>query len=368
MPWLAMGQCNKKCYICFTINRYTTIDMIKKYTRSFVPAQFCVTDWDTLAPFYDQLLERPLTSLDQLKTFLRDWSELEGVVQEDAGWRYIHASCDAQDQKAKQRYAYFITDIAPKITPITHQLHQKVCQAEGTVALRKTSAFDIFCKKIEHDLRCYSEKNIPIQTEIQLYAKKYNEHIAAMTVNIDGQEQTLQQASVHLESTDRALRQRVYEKIQQRRLKDQDSIDRIYTNLIQNRHNLAQNAGFDHFSDYAFVSMHRFDYTAADCFTFHQAIQAEVMPLMHQMAAQRKQALGVSSLRPFDLAVDLHGRAPLQPFATEEELLTKSMQLFARLDPFLADCLDTMKKMGHLDLMSRKHKAPGGYNLSLIHI
>ncbi len=51
---------------------------------------------------------------------------------------------------------------------------------------------------------------------------------------------------------------------------------------------------------------------------------------------------------------------------TGEELIEKTIACFAELLPFFSDCLVTMKKMGHLDLESRKGKAPGGYNMPLI--
>ena len=47
----------------------------------------------------------------------------------------------------------------------------------------------------------------------------------------------------------------------------------FYTTLIEQRHQLALNAGFKNFRDYAFVAMHRFDYTPQDCFALHRSIQ-----------------------------------------------------------------------------------------------
>jgi oligoendopeptidase F len=55
----------------------------------------------------------------------------------------------------------------------------------------------------------------------------------------------------------------------------------------------------------------------------------------------------------------------LHPFNTGEELLEKSISCFNSLNPFFAECLKKMKSMGHLDLDSRKGKAPGGYNCPL---
>lgn len=134
--------------------------------------------------------------------------------------------------------------------------------------LRQEIQFDIFFRKIDDNLRWYRKENIPLQTDIQLHAKKYAESTGAMMIELESKEITLQQAAVYLESTDRTLRKTVYEKIQQRRLQDKDTLHELYTHLVQQRHKIALNAGFNHFRDYAFVSMHRFDYTPADLFYF----------------------------------------------------------------------------------------------------
>ena len=339
--------------------------MQKIYTRTFLPIDFSITDWASIQPFYDELLNRDITSLEPLKQFLIDWSELEGALQEEVGWRYIHTSLNTVDEEAKARYAYFITDIEPYLSPVTDALNKKASLAGAVDKLRQEPQFDILFRKIENSLRCYRKENIPIQTDIQLNTTKYGVIAAAMTVEVEGKELTLQQASAHLESTDRSFRQSVYEKVSQRRLQNKENLDTLYSTLVQQRHQLALNAGFENFRDYAFVAMNRFDYNSASCFSFHAAIKEEVVPLLNQLAAERKKQLGVDQLRPFDFAVDPHGRMPLRPFTDEKELITKTITVFERLDPFLADCLRTMEQMGHVDLASRKGKAPGGYNYPL---
>jgi oligoendopeptidase F len=112
----------------------------------------------------------------------------------------------------------------------------------------------------------------------------------------------------------------------------------------------------------------RFDYTAQDCFAFHDSISSEVVPLLNEMATDRKKKLGVEKLRPWDKAVDPEDRKPLKAFTDAAELTQKAITCFERLDPFLGQCLSIMNEMGHLDLGSRKGKAPGGYNYPLAEI
>ena len=58
--------------------------------RTFLPEDFQVTQWKYIQPFYNQLLEREITSVETFKKWFEDVSELASVVSEDAGWRYIH--------------------------------------------------------------------------------------------------------------------------------------------------------------------------------------------------------------------------------------------------------------------------------------
>jgi oligoendopeptidase F len=89
------------------------------------------------------------------------------------------------------------------------------------------------------------------------------------------------------------------------------------------------------------------------------------MPLVNQLYEIKKKKLGLDTLRPWDVEAEPAGIQPLRPFKTGEELVEKTIQCFNELRPFFGDCLRKMKSMGHLDLDSRKGKAPGGYNCPL---
>ncbi|HZI23728.1 MAG TPA: M3 family oligoendopeptidase, partial [Chryseolinea sp.] len=196
----------------------------------------------------------------------------------------------------------------------------------------------------------------------------YQQISGAMTVEVNGKELTLQQASVFLMSTDRQLREDVYNKVTNRRLQDHETLDSLFSTLIDLRHKVSVNAGFKNFRDYMFKALGRFDYSPQDCFNFHDAIQHEVVPILDEFSKDRKKALTVPALRPWDKAVDPEGREALKPFTNGKELTEKTIEVFRRLDPFLGQCISIMKEMGHLDLESRKGKAPGGYNYPLSEI
>jgi oligoendopeptidase F len=134
---------------------------------------------------------------------------------------------------------------------------------------------------------------------------------------------------------------------------------------LQKRHQVALNTGYGNYRDFRFAELGRFDYSKEDCYQFHEAVKLHVMPLVDQLYEVKRKKLGLETLRPWDVEAEPAGTAPLRPFKNPEELTQKTIDCFNRLQPFFGDCLVKMKSMGHLDLDSRKGKAPGGYNCPL---
>ena len=333
--------------------------------RKFLDKSFKVTNWQELKPFFDELLDREISSKEELVAWMRDRSELEAVLSEDGAWRYIKMTCDTTDDKIRDNYNYFIQEIAPEIAPYSDKLNKKAIASAYLEEVAQLPGYNIMIRELKKDIEIFREENIPLQTELQTKAQEYGQISGAMSVELNGEEKTLQQAAVELQKTDRAWREEVYHKISTRRLLDRDKLDKLFNTLIGLRHRMAQNADFENYRDYMFRAMGRFDYTPQDCFDFHEAIAAEVVPFLNDFARTRKDKLALDKLRPWDKAVDEEGRKPLKAFAGGEDLLDKGIKVFNTTDAYLGECLSTMKDMGRLDLESRKGKAPGGYNYPL---
>jgi len=337
--------------------------MIHKKERKYIPANLDIT-WEALEPFYTELLERPINSVTELEKWLQDRSELEAALEEDFAWRYIRMTCDTASEELLQKFQYFATEIEPKIAPYSNKLNEKFVASEFATQLDGEKFF-IYLRGVKNALELFREENIPIQTEIQVEQQKYQSITGAMSVMIDDKEYTLEQASVFLKNLDRAKRQEVWEKITIRRLQDKDTLNDLFNLLRGLRHKLALNAGFENFRDYMFKALGRFDYTPQDCYNFHEAIEKEIVPILHEQAEKRKVALGLDALKPWDTEVDISGKPALHPFKNGTELIEKSIQCFSNISRYLGERLEIMKDNGLFDVESRKGKAPGGYNYPL---
>lgn len=337
---------------------------IEKLERTFLPKDFTVTNWENLEPFFKELLERPIESKTNLEQWLKDMSELEAVVSEDACWRQIKMTCDTTDKNLEEAFTYFCMEIQPKLQPYADALNKKFVLSPFTKELDEQQFFT-YLRSVKKSIDLFREANIPIQAELSVMQQQYGAIAGKMTVEVNGQEYTLQQASKFLENEDRGLREEVYKKIQERRLQDKDAMNNLYTKLIAKRHEIAINAGFANYRDYKFVELGRFDYSKEDCYNFHKAVKQHVLPLIEKIYEKKKQKLGLATLKPWDTEAEPAGIQPLKPFTNGTELYEKSVACFEKLHPFFADCLRKMNELKHFDLESRIGKAPGGYNCPL---
>lgn len=337
---------------------------IQKLPRRFLPESFVLTTWELLEPYFKDLLDRPLNSKADLENWLKDSSELEAVLSEDACWRQIRMTCDTENKSLEEAFVFFVTQIQPHIQPYADKLNRKLIDCPFTSELDQQKFFT-YIRSVKKSIDLFREENIPLQSELSVMGQQFGVISGKMTVEVDGKEYTLQQAAKFLENPDRKKREEVYRKINERRLIDKDALNDLYTKLIQKRHQVALNAGFENYRDYKFKELGRFDYTKEDCFQFHQAVKEHVLPLVNGIYERKKRKLGLDDLRPWDTEAEPEGITPLRPFATGKELLEKTIRCFENLNPFFADCLRKMDEMKRFDLDSRKGKAPGGYNCPL---
>jgi oligoendopeptidase F len=337
---------------------------IQKLPRQFLPKDFTISNWDSLEPYFITLDERKIESIPQLEQWLKDASELEAVISEDACWRQIKMTCDTENKELEAAFTFFMMEIQPKIQPFSDKLNKKIVDCPWTKELDPQKYFT-FLRNVKKNIELFREANIPLQAELGVLQQQYGVISGKMTVEISGREYTLQQAAKFLEDPDRNLREEVFRKINDRRLLDKEELNNLFSSLLQKRNQVAKNTGFENFRDYRFAELGRFDYSKEDCYQFHDAVKLHVLPLVNQLYESKRKKLGLDILRPWDVEAEPAGIQPLRPFKNGEELTKKTIACFEELKPFFGDCLRKMKAMGHLDLESRKGKAPGGYNCPL---
>jgi oligoendopeptidase F len=255
-------------------------DVIQKIPRQFIPKDFTITTWESLEPFYGQLLKRTITTKEALEQWLKDVNELDAVVSEDACWRYIRTSCDTENKELEAALHYFYLEVQPRIQPIADKLNRKLVDSPFVNELDPALYFT-YLRSVKKNIQLFREENVALGAEISVLQQQFGVINGKMMVEVEGQEYTLQQASKFLENPDRDLREQVYRKMQERRGEDKAALNDLYSQLLAKRHQVALNAGFANYRDYKFEELGRFDYTKEDCYQFHEAVKQHLLPTQY---------------------------------------------------------------------------------------
>ena len=328
--------------------------------RPYAPANLDATDFTALEPHYRELLARAVDGADGLEQLILDRSDLDALVAECTANLYIATTRNTQDKAAEGAYLAFVRDVDPRLKPLASALDRKIASSPHADALPR-ARYEVLLRALRVDIELFREENIPLETELAELDQRYSQVAGRMTVEFDGQVRTMPQMARFLEENDRALRERAWRAINDRRLQDRDEIDGIYDRMLALRQRIAVNAGFPNFRDFQHRRFKRFDYSPQDCIAMQDAIERHVVPIQRRLDAERAAQLGVAPLRPWDLGVDAHGRGPLRPFETAQQLVDGCSRMFHAMGGGLGEMFDTMRAGDCLDLESRAGKAPGGY-------
>lgn len=334
--------------------------------RRFVPDQIDLGDWPQVEPLYDQLDARAVecASVSELERWILDGSELAAALDEEAIKRQIAMTCHTDSPEAEVAFLHFVEHVEPRLKRRRFRLSE-LYLAHPLRAQLPRPRYAIFDRDLEARARLYRPENVALETEEAKLSQQYQKLCGSLTVQFRGEEKTLTQVDRHLEEPDRALRQEAWELTTNRRLQEAEQFEEIFDQMLALREQIARNAGFANYVEYAFKLRGRFDYTPTDCVNFHDAIESEFVPAMRELRAARRRELGLGTLRPWDLAVDPQSRAPLRPFEHVEEMVSGTQRIFNQLDLSLADRFRTLQDWKLLDLANRKGKAPGGYQATL---
>jgi oligoendopeptidase F len=334
------------------------------FPRRWLPPAAEVQTWGQIEPWYQRLLERPIETSEALEGWLTDLGELNAAVSQEGVRRYVAMTCQTDDKEREAAHLAWVRDVEPNLKTIQHALRSKYLDSPQRASL-PPERYRVFDRAQQNRRALFREANVPRETQLAELEQQYQKTIGAMTVEFQGKEYTPAQMAPFLEETDRSLRQEAWELVAERRLADRDVLDNLFDQMLRLRVEIAHEAGFKSYTDYAYRSRERFDYGVADVVRFQEAIERVVVPLARRIQEERRVALELEALRPWDLSVDPQGRPPLRPFQESAALVEGTLAIFTAVDPELGAQFEYLRSHDLLDLANRKGKAPGGYQTTL---
>jgi len=312
-------------------------------------------DWPQFQPFAKQLANEHINA-GNVEEWLGNWSLLSECIDELYNRLEVAITVNTADQEAESRFNHFLDDIYPKMMEFDQELKVKLLESG-----LEPAGFEIPLRNYRAEANLYKADNLPLLSEEQKLSNEYSQIIGAMTVQWQGQELTVSQLEAVYQNPDRNIREQAWRLASERQLADRQAINDLWQKFLSLRQKLAANGHQPDYRAYRWQQLLRFDYSPADCKSFHDAIEKVVVPAASRLYERRRQRLGLKTLRPWDLSVDPSGSTPLKPFKDISELKEKISNIFHHVHPDLGVYFDIMIRENLLDLDNRKNKAPGGY-------
>ena len=338
----------------------------RDFPHQWLPEKVELKSWEQIEPWYQKLMDQPIETRPRSRAL---------------GGRGRRVECGRRRGRGQALRRDDLSDRRPgargglsglsSVTSSPSSSRSRT-RSGAAISIRPSRSelprdrYFVFDRALENRRSLFREANIPRETQLAELEQQYQKIIGAMTVTFRGQERTLAQMAPFLEETDRSVRQEAWELAADRRLEDREALDDLFDQMKQLRIEIAREAGFANFVEYAFRNRERFDYGIADTVRFHEAVEHVVVPLTRQIQEKHRRALGVETLRPWDLAVDPLGRPPLAAFQGRRTARRRHRDhLSRRRTPSWANSSPFSASQQLLDLANRKGKAPGGYQTTL---
>ncbi len=341
-------------------------DSLPPPPRRYVPQGLDLCDLAALTACYGELASRPLTTDDTwaLAQWLRDWSELESLLNEEQTRREIAVTCHTDDPAIEAAHLEWVDHIAPHCKPLRDRLARRLVSHPGAAALAPEHHACLL-RGLSNQVELYREALIPLEAEQQRLCAEHQKLRGSMRAEFDGAEQTIETIEAAEDHADPTRREAAWRAVSGRFLADKRVFDDLFDRLLTNRSAQRSAAGFPDYRAYRFRQLARFDYGPDDCLAFHDAIEAAVVPLASELLARRARDLGRATMRPWDLQAPRKGQTALRPFASADALIAGCTDVFTAVDPAFGHSFADLATRGLLDLMSRPGKAPGGYQANL---
>lgn len=332
--------------------------------KDFKSLDIKINSWDDIEGFYQEILQRNINSSNELENLIFDFSKLSEVVSEEFGWAYINMTRDTQNEEYRNRFTNFSENIEPKVKQFSFDILKKIVNSEYLSNLDQ-SKWGLLIRRFKNEVEIFRKENIEIDTLITKETMEYQKTIGSMMITFNGKEYTLPQMTLFLQSKNREERKKAFDSIVQKRLENKEKIESILSNLTDLRNKKAKNANFSNYVDFRFKELERFDYGVKESKEFHDSILQIVTPIYGEILKEKAKKIGIEKLRPYDMNATLEDEVILKPFENISDFIEKAKKVFYSVDKRFGESFQKVVENNHLDLESRKGKAPGGYNYPL---
>ena len=285
---------------------------------------------------------------DQIRRRLETWSALVSLrFNQDTG---------NEQYKTDREYS---DELQPRLTDLDVRIKRLLLASPHRAALAKKygeQAFALWSADVMSFEPAIQEQLV---REAKLQAE-YSEVMAAAKLKFRGQSLNHSAIVKYREDPDRNTRHEAELVRWQWYADNRPQLDRVFTDLVQLRHEMATTLKFKNFVELGYQRMKRVDYNEADVARFRAEVREHVVPLAIELRKKQARDLGIDKLMFWDDAIHDQQGNPA-PLGDHDWMVERAHEMFAAMDPELDNFFHLMTTAKLTDLKNREGKSPGGF-------
>ena len=102
----------------------------RDYPRRYLPVTVALTDWNQIGKYFDELRLREPGSVQDLKGWLDDYSEVFVAMSEAASIRYVRMTEQTDRDDYRAAYLAFVENIESKVKVAQFYLNRKFVESQ----------------------------------------------------------------------------------------------------------------------------------------------------------------------------------------------------------------------------------------------
>lgn len=275
---------------------------------------------------------------------------IQNHIEEMYDYADIRNMRDSEDVYFKKEIDYW-NEYKPKFDVLFLPFYQLIITSNYKEKLREVMP-DNFFNTIEYQIRITSNDIIELQQKENTLKTKYRD-LNKTKIMYDGEERTIAYISSFFSHSDREVRKRAHDAINDFYLSNQKEYDEIFYELVKTRNEIANKLNFANYTEYSLYSLRRFGYDYQDIKCFRDNIRKHIIPLCKTLSTWQQEELSLEKLEYYDT---IYFTEMPQVLLSGEELLNNLIKSFEKVDTDLAFLYKEMLENDYIDLLSRDNK------------
>ena len=302
-------------------------------------------------------LEKAESAEAQLE-IIKEKEELFSAFSTQATIASIRHTVDTRDSFYEAENDFF-DENGPVIEEKAQEFMNAVLCSRFRAELEEKLGKLIF-ENMEIDKRTFSPEIIPLLQKENALTTEYQKLFATTTVEFDGEVMPITKLSPYKQNRDRSVRKKAYEAEGKAFEGRRQDFERIYSELVSVRTEIAKTLGYESFVPLAYDRLGRNCYDAKKVAAFREKIAKYIVPVVAEVKETQKARIGVPKLKFYDdLFMFPDGNA--KPEGTSEDILAAGKEMYEGLSPETREFIDFMYEGEFFDVLAAEGKAPGGY-------